>query len=295
MGDRKILFVCTANVFRSFSAEYLLKHYLRKNRIRGYSVSSAGTVAFPESLSPVVLSALDKCGVSSSRINHLQRRVDEWMVRDADVIICFEEAHRRVIEGFGLGKPIFLFEELAFGRSSETVDASFPKGQHACVLRIRSGIPQLFLEVKNRFFLFEDFVKGRKHHLGDIPFVPLAEECDALAFMSVDIPTSQDGHVLVIPKKRYVHFHDIPLSTLNQMNKLLRRVCKAFLLEHGGYNLLLNNGVVADQSIFHTHYHIIPRSKGDGIKIELWGRRRVSRKKFVEYNDRLRKLLSSIK
>ena len=39
--------------------------------------------------------------------------------------------------------------------------------------------------------------------------------------------------------------------------------------EAEGYNLGLNSGVVAGQVIFHTHVHIIPRKKQDGL--EMWG------------------------
>jgi protein-tyrosine-phosphatase len=41
----KILFVCTGNIFRSMSAEYLAKKYITDNNIKNIKVNSAGTIA----------------------------------------------------------------------------------------------------------------------------------------------------------------------------------------------------------------------------------------------------------
>lgn len=61
-----VLFVCTGNVFRSMSAEYLMKKYLKDHNINDISVSSAGTTAHPQPSFPETLARLRKDGCDAS-------------------------------------------------------------------------------------------------------------------------------------------------------------------------------------------------------------------------------------
>jgi diadenosine tetraphosphate (Ap4A) HIT family hydrolase len=72
---------------------------------------------------------------------------------------------------------------------------------------------------------------------------------------------------------------------------LVSKIGKVFFSECDGYNVLINSGTAADQSINHVHIHIVPRNWNDGIKIELWKRKKVSKKDFVRFNNELKKLL----
>jgi len=56
----KLLFVCTGNIFRSMSAEYLAKKYIKDNKIKGIEISSAGTIANPESPFSYTIKNLEK-------------------------------------------------------------------------------------------------------------------------------------------------------------------------------------------------------------------------------------------
>ncbi len=57
-SSRKILFVCSGNVFRSFSAEVLFKSYLDKHNIKGWEVFSAGVTAKKQPIHEEVLAEL---------------------------------------------------------------------------------------------------------------------------------------------------------------------------------------------------------------------------------------------
>jgi len=37
-----------------------------------------------------------------------------------------------------------------------------------------------------------------------------------------------------------------------------------------GFNILVNNGKVADQYVFHVHFHLVPRREGDNVEIGNW-------------------------
>jgi len=59
--------------------------------------------------------------------------------------------------------------------------------------------------------------------------------------------------------------------------KTTKKISKAILKEAEGINIIQNNKAVAGQFVPHIHFHIIPRYKGDDIRIESW-----SPKKYAE-------------
>lgn len=84
-----------------------------------------------------------------------------------------------------------------------------------------------------------------------------------IAFL--DINPVNYGHTLVIPKKHYDNFLTIPaleLSELTHLTQFLSGVVKR-ALKADGFNIISNNGNSAGQSVFHFHYHIIPRYEND--------------------------------
>ena len=74
------------------------------------------------------------------------------------------------------------------------------------------------------------------------------------------------GHHLVIPKRHVSDYFDLEQSEINSINKIL------FSVKHNlekkdktitGFNIGINSGVSAGQTIFHCHIHLIPRRDGD--------------------------------
>jgi diadenosine tetraphosphate (Ap4A) HIT family hydrolase len=73
------------------------------------------------------------------------------------------------------------------------------------------------------------------------------------------------GHLLIIPKRHVNNFFDITPDEKNAIFELLDE-CKAILdneLKPDGYNVGINCGEAAGQTVFHVHVHLIPRYKGD--------------------------------
>jgi diadenosine tetraphosphate (Ap4A) HIT family hydrolase len=73
-------------------------------------------------------------------------------------------------------------------------------------------------------------------------------------------------HTLIIPKRHVLDYFGLTEAELNAINKiiheqkeLLDKVDKAIK----GYNIGINCGEIAGQSVFHCHIHLIPRRKGD--------------------------------
>src|SRR3989344_4575946 len=209
----KILFVCTGNVFRSLSAEYCLKDYLKKHNIKNVIVESAGIICKKENPNPTTIKTLKDFGINIS--NHKQIKVNEKLLKKYDIIISMAQNHYD-----------FLKENF---------------------------------NINYFYLLFSNFINGNFNHKNGFPFMPLYETKYSIAFMSIDIPEKEDGHILVVPKKRYKNLEDIPQKLLNDLIKTISIIGQSLMLSHEGYNVLLNNGRSAGQYILHAHFHIIPR------------------------------------
>lgn len=73
-------------------------------------------------------------------------------------------------------------------------------------------------------------------------------------------------HSLVIPRRHAATYFDLTTDELLACDDLLRKLRKTFLTKDSaieGFNIGLNAGEVAGQTIFHCHFHLIPRRRGD--------------------------------
>ena len=97
---------------------------------------------------------------------------------------------------------------------------------------------------------------------GEIPCVKVYEDAGTLAFM--DVMPESEGHVLVIPKEAAENVLDLSAEGMAAMmattQKIARAVDKA--LAPDGILLKQYNGAAAGQSVFHIHFHVVPRWDG---------------------------------
>lgn len=75
-----------------------------------------------------------------------------------------------------------------------------------------------------------------------------------------------EGHALVIPRRHARDYFDLSGDELLACDALLREA-RALLVERDpsieGFNIGVNVGEVAGQTVFHCHLHLIPRRRGD--------------------------------
>ncbi len=86
-----------------------------------------------------------------------------------------------------------------------------------------------------------------------------------LAYAIFDIYPVNKGHLLIIPKRHVSDFFDTTTEEREAINELLEQG-KSLLEEKyqpDGYNIGINCGETAGQTIFHVHVHLIPRFEGD--------------------------------
>ena len=102
------------------------------------------------------------------------------------------------------------------------------------------------------------------------PFCKAESEREIIASSSLSVaffdgfPVSP-GHALIIPKRHVSSFFDLSKEEQRDLLNLAERV-KRIVEERyhpDGYNIGINVGEAAGQSIFHVHMHLIPRYKGD--------------------------------
>ena len=124
---------------------------------------------------------------------------------------------------------------------------------------------------------------------GEVPCIKVYEDERTLAFM--DIMPQADGHVLVIPKEEAENVFDLSAegaaALIGTTQKLARAVKKA--LAPGGIMLAQLNGAAAGQTVFHVHFHIIPR--GAGADFRLHAREMASPDALRGFADKIRAAL----
>ncbi|GMU23779.1 MAG: hypothetical histidine triad protein [Phycisphaerae bacterium] len=100
---------------------------------------------------------------------------------------------------------------------------------------------------------------------GEIPSMRVFEDSEVLAFL--DVGPLAEGHLLIIPKAHRERLESMTPDEVATVTRHLPRLARAVLKATGAaaYNVLQNNGSVAQQSVGHVHFHIIPRHEGDGL------------------------------
>lgn len=106
---------------------------------------------------------------------------------------------------------------------------------------------------------------------GDIPSNTIYENSEFKVIM--DASPAAKGHVLVLPKEHYKDIYDIDAETAGKLFQLAAVVARALkeVLNCDGLNILQNNGVIAGQTVFHFHMHLIPRYEGDDVTVKWEG------------------------
>jgi histidine triad (HIT) family protein len=102
---------------------------------------------------------------------------------------------------------------------------------------------------------------------GDMPSVRVFEDDHVFAFMDV-FPQSR-GHTLVIPKHSHArNLLEVEPEVLQALILGVQRVARAVraALNPDGLTVTQFNGAPAGQTVYHLHFHIVPRWEGQGLK-----------------------------
>ncbi len=107
---------------------------------------------------------------------------------------------------------------------------------------------------------------------GSVPAFLVASDPSGVAFL--DTRPVFKGHVLVVPRDHVVTFPSLPASELPGYIGLVQRVAAAVPPALGAQGTFVANNNVVSQSVAHLHFHVVPRTKGDGLRGFFWPRTR---------------------
>ncbi|MBW3016270.1 HIT family protein [Candidatus Woesearchaeota archaeon] len=100
----------------------------------------------------------------------------------------------------------------------------------------------------------------------EIPADFIYENDKIVAFL--DIHPCNRGHALVVPKEHHSDLLETPDEVLAEIMSRTKKIAPAIVkaVKADGFNTIFNTKPAAGQCVFHTHLHIIPRYKDDGLK-----------------------------
>lgn len=133
--------------------------------------------------------------------------------------------------------------------------------------------------------LFCEIVSGRS------PAHLVVSAADVVAFL--DIRPLFKGHTLVVPRRHVVTLPDLPLDDLTSLFAMGSRLAAAMVEELGAQGSFLAVNNVVSQSVPHVHLHVVPRTRGDGLRGFFWPRTRYADDaEAASYAERLSSALS---
>ena len=125
---------------------------------------------------------------------------------------------------------------------------------------------------------------------GDVAAAVVARTSDLIAFL--DHRPVFKGHVLIAPIRHVDTVLDLPSDLMTPFLTLGQRVAKAIVDALGAQGTFLAINNVVSQSVPHLHLHVVPRTKGDGLRGFFWPRTRYAAGEIEVYADRLQSALA---
>ena len=109
-----------------------------------------------------------------------------------------------------------------------------------------------------------------------------------LAYATFDSYPVSKFHALIIPKRHVIDYFGLHQPEINCCNDLIKKMREIILKKDKnilGFNIGMNAGKIAGQTVMHCHIHLIPRRKGDvenpqgGVRSVIPGKQHYKRKK----------------
>ena len=125
---------------------------------------------------------------------------------------------------------------------------------------------------------------------GDVDAAVVLRTDDVIAFL--DHRPVFKGHVLIAPLQHVDTLLDLPQDLMEPLLTSAQHVARALVdaLAAQGTFVAINN--VVSQSVPHLHMHVVPRSRGDGLRGFFWPRTRYGAGEMEQYAAKIKKALS---
>lgn len=127
---------------------------------------------------------------------------------------------------------------------------------------------------------------------GEVEASTVLESDDFVAFL--DARPVFKGHVLLVPRIHVVTLPDLPAGLRDGLLEAGQRLATAMVDGLGAQGSFVANNNTVSQSVPHLHVHVVPRTKGDGLRGFFWPRTKYAdREEREAYAERLRAALDS--
>ncbi|AGL14633.1 HIT family protein [Actinoplanes sp. N902-109] len=121
---------------------------------------------------------------------------------------------------------------------------------------------------------------------GTVPAFKVVDVPEGVGFL--DVRPVFKGHVLIVPRAHVVQLTDLALDVLPGYFGLVQKVAAAVPKALGSQGTFVANNNVVSQSQPHLHFHVVPRTKGDGLRGFFWPRHKyASDEEAASYADRI--------
>ena len=117
----------------------------------------------------------------------------------------------------------------------------------------------------------------------------MLETDDVVGFL--DVRPVFKGHTLLAPRQHLVTLSDLPESLMVPLFGTAQRVAGAITSGLGAQGTFVAMNNVVSQSVAHLHVHVVPRTKGDGLRGFFWPRTKYAEGEAEEYAAKLRAAL----
>lgn len=134
--------------------------------------------------------------------------------------------------------------------------------------------------------IFCDIIAGR------VPAQTVLADDEVVAFL--DARPVFKGHLLVAPREHVETLADLPAGKVGPLFLRVQRISTVMPEALGCQGTFVAENNIVSQSVPHLHVHVVPRTKGDGLRGFFWPRQKyASAEEAAQYAGRLRAALGS--
>ncbi len=126
---------------------------------------------------------------------------------------------------------------------------------------------------------------------GEVPGDVVLETDDLVGFL--DHRPVFKGHTLLVPRAHVVTLPDLPDRLRDPFLAAGQRLSTAMVEALGAQGSFVAMNNVVSQSVPHLHMHVVPRTKGDGLRGFFWPRTKYADGEAADYAARLREVLDT--
>jgi len=127
---------------------------------------------------------------------------------------------------------------------------------------------------------------------GDLPAAKIYEDEYVIAFLDINPLAPKGGHTLVVPREHAETIDKLSETSLQKTALAVKKISQALLEISEGLNIIQNNRRIAGQLVPHVHFHLIPRTNGDNLKITEGHAHQLSASEMDAMKEKIKTLLN---